>query len=79
MMNTILTLPLDVLAARSQTEVEDDITPEDSTQSDCKLTLSPHHLPASKVTKEIMDHIWDDADSLGRIDDRCGNAEAGGE
>jgi len=79
-MNTILTLPLDVLAARSQTksqtEVKDGVTRDDSTQRGCHLALSPPH--SDKVTtKEMMDNIWDEANISGKIDGI--NAEEGDE
>lgn len=71
MMNTILTLPLDVLAARSQTksqtEVKDGLTPDDSTQRGCHLALSPPHSDKA-TTKEMMYNIWDEPNISGRID-----------
>lgn len=78
MMNTVLTLPLDVLAARSQTTIKDDVKTEDSNMSDCEFSSPSHHLPASNGTKKIMDHVWNDT-NLGRIEDRYGNTKEGGE
>jgi len=75
MMNTILTLPLDVLAARSQTEVKDGVITEDSTLTNYEPSSPSNNVPTGKATKTMMDHVWDDVHNLGKVEDQYGNAE----
>jgi len=76
MLNTTLTLPLDVLAARSQTIGTRDSINDDDFHNDSGITSSSRHLSNDK-TKEMMDRVWDDVHSLKTSEEGYDTAEEG--
>jgi len=83
MINTLLTLPLDVLTARSQTETKRSSITEQPTimrDDDSKLSAPSHHMPPpSEENKKMMDQAWSDVHNSGEMVDQYVNTEEGGD